>query len=341
MIIADGRWVVAGGRNLRAEWFSSPADDPHSIRDADVLLRGEKVAESATKAFEDEFSFLKNANVKPLTPEQFTKAVRPLERARQALFDRMTNVRKVPAPAVDAEDPLATAESRDVESDLEQFESMRHYAQFEPYPTTSRWPVVLLGKHSTANPRATTITDALMGLIDSSREEIVIANAYMVLTDRAKAALKAAGQRGVKIRYVTNSPESTGSLITQAWFVKEWKSYLRDTPNLRIFALAIKRKLHGKVFVFDRKVCVVGSYNMDPMSEQINGEDVMVIRSAPFSAECTSWIDDLNRDAVEYRIRVEPDGTVEQVVGPSDHCSFWIMAIMKIIGSLSFLRPVV
>ena len=339
LVIVDGQWLVAGGRNLLAKWYSDPIDDPEAVEDADLLVRGKSVATQAKRAFEDEYGQLKNATVKPLKPKQFAKAIAPLEAARQALFDRMMGLR---APAIPEGDAPELHEARDLASELARFESMRHYASFVPYPRPSRWPVVLLGKHSAAAKRGIGITDALIRMIDSSREEIVIANPYMVLTDRARAALKAASDRGVKIRYVTNSPESTDSVFTQAWFVKEWKDYLRTLTNLRIFAIAAKRKLHGKVFVFDRKVCGVGSYNMDPMSEQINAEELMLVRSAPFAKECLDWIDELGQKyALEYRIRIMPDGTVRQLVGPSDHCGRIVLMILKVIGSLSFLRPVV
>ncbi|MBI3893406.1 MAG: hypothetical protein HY303_17955 [Candidatus Wallbacteria bacterium] len=49
----------------------------------------------------------------------------------------------------------------------------------------------------------------------------------------------------------------------------------------------------------------------------------------------------MNRTAVEYKIRLAPDGHPIQEVGPSDHCSRWTLWLLQVIGSVSFLRPLV
>lgn len=335
MLIADGSLVVAGGRNLKVPWFTSPSDDSHAITDADVVCGGAGVAAQATRVFLTEFAGMRNLQIRPLPPAEAAKVLARLETARAALHAHMTrqNVTVVET----ADDTLAG-----IEKELEPFRSMRSYERFRLFPVLQERPrMVVLGKGSAANPGQNPITDTLVRFIDAAESEIEIGSAYMVLTDRARAALKAASARGVRIRVLTNSPESTGSLLTQAWFVKEWKDYMRELPTMRLFAIAEKRKLHGKVFVFDHKVSVVGSYNMDPMSEQINGEQVAVIRSRVFSWRLEAWLALVKFSAIEYEIRRHSDGTVSQVVGPSDHCSRTVLWLLKLIGSFSFLRPMV
>jgi phosphatidylserine/phosphatidylglycerophosphate/cardiolipin synthase-like enzyme len=349
LLIVDGERVIAGGRNIQSRWYAEAADAPHAYHDADFLMDGAGVGSQARRAFEDEFASLATSPVKPLPDSEFEGQARHLDAVCQTVRNLMAGL-VVPRPEADPSGPPA-ASGRPTEpagllppplvEELSAFRSMNRYASFVPFPDATSRPVALLGKHSVVNPAPNLIAESLVKLIGACREEITFAHAYMVLTERMKVALRDAGARGVKINYVTNSPESTDSVFTQAVFVKEWKTYLRDVPNLRIFALAGGRKLHGKVLILDRKVAVVGSYNMDPMSETINSEDVAITRSHTLAGEALAWIERLARDGIEYRIRVEPDGSVSQLVGPSDHCSRQAMALLALIGWLGFLRPFV
>jgi phosphatidylserine/phosphatidylglycerophosphate/cardiolipin synthase-like enzyme len=169
----------------------------------------------------------------------------------------------------------------------------------------------------------------------------VLGHAYMVLTDKIKAELSAAARRGVKVRFVTNSPESNANWLTQARFVKEWMDYMRDIPTLRIIALAKGRKLHSKTIVIDGRISVVGSYNIDPMSETINAEDAAIVKSPEFAASLLHWLDQVAVEGIEYKVRRNPDGTVTQLVGPSDHVKKATLAILKVIGWMDFLRPLI
>jgi putative cardiolipin synthase len=325
MLIVDGEWVVAGGRNVQQHWFASPADDPEAYHDADFLARGAALGAQARRAFEGEYGLLTNADVKPHSPAAFERASRHLESVRRTV-DNLMHGLVVP---------------HDGMPELVAFASMNRYARFTPFPGGLTAPVVLLAKNSAAQSGENAIAAQLLSLIAAARREITVGHAYMVLTDRVKAALKAASDRGVRIRYITNSPESTDSFLTQARFVKEWKDYLRDIPRLSIEALARGRKLHGKMFVLDRRVVVLGSYNMDPMSETVNAEDAAVVRSTRFAGEALAWLDTVAQEGIQYRIRIEPDGSVAQVVGPSDHCRRAVMALLAVVGWFDFLRPLI
>lgn len=324
MLIVDGEWVVAGGRNVQTHWFADPADYPSAYHDADVIARGPGLGAQAKHAFDEEFGLLTNMDVRPLGDKAFARVEKLLDSVRLTMEGLLAGL-VVPGHG---------------SGELEAFRSMNRYAQFVPFPPGAKAPVALLGKHSAAHDR-NAITESILALIAAARTEISIGHAYMVLTDRIKAALRAAAARGVKIRYLTNSPESTHSFLTQARFVKEWKDTMKDVPGLRILAIAQNRKMHGKVIVLDRRVVVIGSYNMDPMSEAINAEDVAVVRSPELAGSTLAWLDQLAGAAIEYTIRLRPDGTPEQVVGPSDHCNRAVMALLAVIGWMDFLRPLI
>lgn len=325
LIIVDGQTVIAGGRNLSNHWFTAFVDDPEAFHDIDFIAKGAAIGLQAKKAFEDEYDHLKSLPVKPANDKDFQASSAYLSKVYRQMEGLQTGT-VVPGSG---------------NPEMLLFKSMNKYANFQQFAHSDLIPVSLLGKHSAANPIRNPVTDSLLALINASSKELTIAHAYMVLTDRVKGALKAASDRGVKIRFLTNSPESTESMLTQAFFVKEWKEYLRDVPNMRIIAMAKGRKLHGKVIVVDGRVTILGSYNLDPMSETINAEDAAIVKSPAFAAECVKWMDEMLHEGIEYKIKIEADGTLTQVVGPSDHCKRRIMLLLKVISWFGWLRPLV
>lgn len=65
--------------------------------------------------------------------------------------------------------------------------------------------------------------------------------------------------------------------------------------------------LHAKTFGSDRRLLFVGSFNLDPRSEQLNTEMGVVIDSAAIAEEMTSLMDDVVPERA-YEVRLQPDG---------------------------------
>jgi len=116
-----------------------------------------------------------------------------------------------------------------------------------------------------------------------------------------ETALREASQRGVKIIINTNSPKSTDSLLTQAIFNEEWNQVMKKIPSGKIFAAKGPSKLHAKVFTFDGRYSIVGSYNMDYLSESINSEIAVLVDSTDFAMQINGTIEQhMYLDSVEY-----------------------------------------
>ena len=58
-------------------------------------------------------------------------------------------------------------------------------------------------------------------------------------------------------------------------------------------------------------------------------------------SESIAWMDDMLKEGIEYKIKIEADGTLTQVVGPSDHCKKRTLMILKMISWFGWLRPLV
>ena len=200
-------------------------------------------------------------------------------------------------------------------------------------------PVKIIDKHSIKGPR-NDITDQVIRYIDGCQSEIVIQNPYVVLTERMFNALKRAGRRGIPIRMHTNSPASTDSLATQAMFYADWKRIFAEIPNIRIFVYKGANKLHAKNWVFDSKIGVVGTYNLDYLSEEVNSEVVAAIKSKEFAAQLRDGIFDDIAISDEYQVGYSSTGEIEPIKGPDDlpGKNFWLL---KFLSKLTFLKKII
>lgn len=336
LLIVDGEWVLTGGRNISAHYFASWKDMPKAYRDTDILMYGSSISRQAQTAFEVEFESAQNGNVRKDLFGNWDSQSLDLEVARHATEQWMLGNGLTDPEKFDGNIPML----KDCNEELAKLPGMTAFAAFRPFNGERPYPVTLMDKTSLVVEQ-NDITDDLMRFFDAAEQKIIIQNPYVVLTKKAQAALVRASQRGVRIFLLTNSPDSTDSLLTQALFIKEWKDIMKAIPTLRIFAYRGPAKIHAKVFTIDDKVSLIGTYNMDPLSEQINGEDIAVVKSAPFSVQNRLRIENDAKNSVEYKIRVREDGTPEQVVGPSDHVQAAALEAVVRVQKVSFLRPVI
>lgn len=330
ILIADGEWVITGGRNIGQVYCADPRDNPQAFRDTDILIHGGAVPAQAKRAFDEEFHRQQTVRIGKDLFGNWDRKTRELEMARRILKAHMIGMK------------IQEGADAGLMAEMERYPHLSGYAGWQPFRGERERPTLLLDHHAAGEGHSRDdIFPNLEKLIDAAEDEIVIQNPYVILTDRARAAFKRAADRGVKLVLVTNSPVSSDSMPTQVFFVKEWKHLMADLPTLRILACKEHRLQHSKVFVFDRRVTVIGSYNLDPLSDQVNSEEVAVVKSPEFAAQNRRRIvEDDVANCLEYKIRRVND-SVEQVFGPSDHVPADSLKWLEKLGTLEFLRPVI
>ncbi len=339
IIIVDDEYLITGGRNVSKSYFVDPRDLKGVYRDTDVLIQSRKAANQAGLAFDEEF---RNGGTFQIYRDVFGNAdtmSKDLEIAYTAMRRFITGggLFKVPSPTLSKS---ANELLKKYNDELKDYKRMQHYASFRLFNGERSYPTRILDKHSIHGPR-NDITNNLSGLMDAAQSEILIQNPYVVLTEEARAAIKRASDRGVKVIIHTNSPMSSDSLLTQAMFIGDWKTILRDMPNVRIFGYHLSTKLHSKVFVFDRKVAVIGTYNMDYVSEQINSEVIAVIKARPFATQVAERIMQDLKDSHEYKIKIERDGSIKTLFGPESHSDKKVIDRLNMLQKLQWLKPLI
>lgn len=141
-------------------------------------------------------------------------------------------------------------------------------------------------------------TTALAQLIDDAQERIVIQSPYLVLSEAALELFKRAKARGVQIRINTNSLASTDNLPAFSGYRNQRKKLLEmgleifeykpDAATQRqlmqksgtVSATAPTTALHAKTLIVDSKIAYIGTFNLDPRSENLNTEAGVIVYNA-------------------------------------------------------------
>jgi cardiolipin synthase len=179
------------------------------------------------------------------------------------------------------------------------------------------------------------IREAYLKIIAAAREELLIANAYFVPTPRIKAALRDAATRCVSITLVTNSPVTNDlpeiSLVGRGYYqellafndLPEVKRCTQPQAGIRIWewigvepggASPRYGTMHSKFAVVDRRLSIVGSYNLDPRSARLNSETALAFENPQLAGA-------LARSILEYDLRFsDPVSPAEaaEFVSPGD-----------------------
>ncbi len=166
---------------------------------------------------------------------------------------------------------------------------------------------------SLAAGRYNEIAPALTTLVRGAQERIVIQNPYVVLTNEEIDELARASANGVEIWFGTNSPSSTDSTVTQAFFLEDWAYILARVPNARFFVATGQNKFHGKMAIIDDQVSIVSSYNADWLSAYVNSEIGEITwsreRAADLMSDFMQEYNDPSNGVREYTIRRNADGS--------------------------------
>ena len=326
--IVDGRYAITGGRNMAVEYF----DYHHgfNFRDRDALLGG-PVAQAMRASFE---AFWDSPLSEPV--ERIYPADPPLAPAEAAALYR--DLRAYAADAANFAPEVRAAIARVPEG----FAALAGQAAWGEVQFLSDPP----GKNAGGFDGGSRTSAALGELLASAREEVVIQSPYLVASDRALALFRALRARGVRIRISTNSLASTDNLQAFSGYRSQRAALL--ALGLEIFEArpdaAIRRELmkragpapptppifsiHAKTLVVDGQACYIGTFNLDPRSENLNTEVGVVLRDARVARAV--------REAIE--LDMAPANSWAAADDPDRHASLGKRATVRL-WQLLPLRP--
>lgn len=274
-LVVDGKVAITGGRNMAAEYYDY--NHEYNFRDRDVLLLG-KVAGDVRASFERFWASELSVPVEDLyaglaLDAEATAAVyRDLHAYARDPANFAPEVRGAIAATPEAFPRIAAA----IAWGAVEFIADR------PGKNEARG---LGGGGET--------TAALARLVTGARRSVVIQSPYLVLSDAALEVFRDLRKRGVGVRVSTNSLASTDNVQAFSGYRNQRRELLamglqvfEYRPDAQVQRLAAPKAkapvfaLHAKTLVVDSQAVYIGTFNLDPRSENLNTEVGVILRDA-------------------------------------------------------------
>ena len=313
LLIVDGAFAVAGGRNMADEYFFHSRDG--NFIDFDLLVAGRTVTE--LEALFDEY--WNSPRVYPLT--QFSPREDDPASAR-ARFDSDTATQTPAFPAL-SPDGRDAGGSAPVSAELHTGFVHLLRGSIEAFADD---PEKVSGR-SEAGVDETTVTSHVLEAAEQAQRSLLLASPYFVPSAKAITMLQRLRARGVQVTLITNSYASTDEPFASFAYARYRKRLLelgveiyeispegltRSKDVGPLLGRSVGRS-HAKIVVIDGATTFVGSMNMDLRSSRENTELGMFVHSTELADIVTRLLDDV-RASDTYRLQLgQPGGHVQWV----------------------------
>jgi cardiolipin synthase C len=268
-IIIDGEFLLVGGRNIRDEYFTGELKTRSTFFDFDLLLKGE-VAEKAKIYFDHQWAESKwLETAKKIRGVNHLEALEPLHVSNDLSRDELRETAFDFIPTVRIPEALIAAEKA-VEKELSGPIDVTLLSKMIPSGCVDFY--ANLPVRSVKTERLEQVYERE---IQNAKISIQLENPYVILTPRLKRAIREARTRGVKVEILTNSLQSIDIPLSYAAYLNGRGSLLKQ--GVEVYEFYYNQTLHGKIGVFDGKRAIVGSFNLDPRSANINAEDLVLL----------------------------------------------------------------
>lgn len=314
--IVDGQVVITGGRNIADEYFDY--DHAYNFRDRDVLLLGGAAAD-----VQRSFDLFWN--------DSLSVPVASLVRATVAPSDTAAAYRYLHDYACDPANFWPQVRER-ITSVPVAFERIRESGALvwsDSVTFVTDLPGKNAGDEGLGGGGAS--TDELIRLIRGAQRSVTIQSPYLVTTQLSQDLFREVIARGVRVRILTNSLGATDNLEAFSGYQRERDALLAIGVELYEFRpdAAVRREvmtgalqatldfaptfgLHAKSMVVDDAIAVIGTFNLDPRSANLNTECLAVIRDVRIAGDLARAMDVDMRPENAWRTTAEfnPDGEV-------------------------------
>lgn len=245
VMIVDGQRYVAGGRNLDEDYFN-PKRKRYFV-DRDVYVDGPSAVEAEVH-FERLWASRHVADTRTdYGPKDKQKAAKLLDTHRNSL------------------------------EGMVHFNTGTDWSQGQPNQAVVRFlhDPIDDGK----GPR---VAEEMAAIFDKARKSIVIESPYLIPTQLFLDLLGKKRDEGVSVHIITNSMKSTDGLLPQVAYLTFRRFLVRMGVELHEYKGP--GTLHSKSALVDGNLAMVGSYNLDPRSQNLNTE-IMVVATDDSAAK--------------------------------------------------------
>lgn len=316
--IVDGKVVITGGRNIADEYFDY--DHEYNFRDRDILLLG-KESENVNTSFNEFWN-------SPLSK----KATGIIKENPENIYskNRFDNLHEY-ACNPDNFWPQVRERIKALPTTFNTIKNSGKLVWLDSVAFISDDP----GKNDGTNGLGGggISTTALIDLVRNAKSSIDIQTPYLITTELSQNLFREAIKRGVKIRILTNSLASTDNVEAFSSYQTDRKKLLNTGVRIfefrpdaaertKIMTGELQEKLdhkpifglHAKSMVIDNRITVIGTFNLDPRSANLNTECIVIVHSDEVSRGVLKGIEEEFKpeNSWETTLKYNPDSEVNK-----------------------------
>lgn len=328
--LVDGQIAVTGGRNIADEYFDY--DHQYNFRDRDVFLIG-KTVQYMNTSFEEYWNHSLSVST-----EDILGVVEHIP-ANSGKFSRLHEY------ACNPENywPQIRSQVDNFTTTISRIEQSGRFIWTDSVQYVSDLPGKNDGMSGLGGGGLS--TDALIELVQSAATTIDIQTPYLITTDLGKQLFADAVSRGVRVRILTNSLMSTDNLEAFASYQKDRRNLLQtgieiyelkpDAPvRKEVMAADLQDEfdytpifgLHAKSMVIDGYTTVIGTFNLDPRSANLNTECITIIDNKKIATGVSAGME--IEFAPENAWRITPNYNPDSKVKKAKRIKAWTRKIL-------------
>ncbi|MDC5703287.1 phospholipase D family protein [Vibrio europaeus] len=299
VFLVDDQIAVTGGRNIADEYFGF--DHEYNFRDRDVFLAGKAVSD-VKRSFNEFWNHELSVGVEKLVGNN--------PYPKNPDFSRLHSYSCNPENF----HPEIKAEIEKVPQTFDRLMDQGRFRFLEKVEYISDKP----GKNDQQSflGGGSITRSTLIELAESAEKSILIQTPYLVTTKADRKFLRQLVDKGVEIKILTNSLASNDNLEAFSGYQRNRSALLKTGVEIYEFKPDAKVRqrvmtehmfkrlpttpifgLHAKTMTIDEHITIVGTYNFDPRSANLNTESFTVIHSP----EITDGVN------IALRIEMEPE----------------------------------
>lgn len=311
--IVDDIVVITGGRNIANEYFDY--DHEYNFRDRDVLLLGK-----ATKKVGNSFSEFWNSSISTPVKQLSNDTI------ENNGFERLHEYACNP----DNFWPQVRTKIENLPGVFNALKESGEFVWVDEVMFISDVPGKNNGKNGLGGGGLS--TDVLIDLVNKAHHSIDIQTPYLITSELSRTLFSAAVNRGVRVRILTNSLLSTDNIEAFSSYQTDRKELLKTGVEIFEFRpdAAIRKEimtselynslkvkpifgLHAKSMVVDGELTVIGTFNLDPRSANLNTECITLIHSQKISSMVLKGMEQEFKSENSWKITNDfnPDSKVE------------------------------
>jgi putative cardiolipin synthase len=281
VLLIDGKEAITGGRNIGDEYFDLRED--FNFLDRDIFISGD-IVKSIQQTFDQVWNAEQTLPVARARRPEANDGIYRQQKGGNDQFRYRQDLRAWNEKIKAAKAFLTVADNNLLDSvrakGLAELQN-EYSGTCENMTFNSEYPII--GKK---NRSERIIKHNIAERITNAKESVLFDSPYFIVNDESKVALETALANKVKVTLLTNSLNSTDAVyvydvfdsIVKDWIKKGMESYIykgslpENYPTISEEVKNARFGVHAKSFVFDKKDVVIGTFNFDPRSANLNTE---------------------------------------------------------------------